>query len=403
MHISQILIRLFPHTLLIGGAYWMMLNPHLLAGVDPSLIKAIPYIICLLGGGFAWFFQRANIAIAFVLAAGSLFALSTPLGNADQSRLIYIGVGILLPLNLWLLAIWVDRGVLSSSGLAKFSIIAAQFLVLYLMAYGENGQHVQGALAFLSFLPQMIKPYYPYAFPFFAACMISLTSLWFVVRTLSKQLPIDAGWAACLIGCAMGLWFFSSLHLFFIAGLISLVLSVIQDSYRMAFLDELTGLPGRRALVSDLKKLGNRYVIAMADIDHFKKFNDTYGHDVGDQVLQMVATNLSKITGGGRAYRYGGEEFTLVFPNKNSEETLSHLERVRSRVEKAEFTLRGKDRPKKKPKAKKASPKTTIVRVTASFGAAEKNKEHNDPMEVMKASDQALYRAKKAGRNQVSV
>jgi len=151
-----------------------------------------------------------------------------------------------------------------------------------------------------------------------------------------------------------------------------------------------------------MKKLGTRYVVAMADIDHFKKFNDTHGHDVGDQVLRMVAIQLSRVTGGGRAYRYGGEEFTILFPNKSVEEALPHLEKTRERIEAASFTLRGPDRPKKKGKDSAKSGGGAVVRVTSSFGAAEKDRGLSDPMAVMKKADDALYRAKKAGRNCVA-
>ena len=80
----------------------------------------------------------------------------------------------------------------------------------------------------------------------------------------------------------------------------------------MAFRDELTGLPGRRALNEKLQRMGRVYTLAMADVDHFKAFNDTHGRR-GDQVLRMVAAQLRRVSGGGHAYRYGGE-FTLVFP-----------------------------------------------------------------------------------------
>src|SRR3990167_5951921 len=94
------------------------------------------------------------------------------------------------------------------------------------------------------------------------------------------------------------------------AGAIMLV-SLLQESHRLAFRDELTGLPSRRALEEGLHGLGPAHAIAMVDVDHFKKFNDTHGHDIGDQVLRLVAAQLRKIGGGGKAYRYGGEEFTL--------------------------------------------------------------------------------------------
>ena len=99
------------------------------------------------------------------------------------------------------------------------------------------------------------------------------------------------------------------------SGLI-LVISLIETAHAMAYQDELTSLPGRRALKEYLLKLGNEYTIAMLDIDHFKKFNDTHGHDVGDQVLRMVASKLVGFSGGGKAFRYGGEEF-LWYSRKN--------------------------------------------------------------------------------------
>ena len=122
--------------------------------------------------------------------------------------------------------------------------------------------------------------------------------------------------------------------------LLMLVVAIAHEAYLMAFRDELTGLPGRRALNERLQRLGRQYVLAMADVDHFKSFNDTHGHDVGDQVLKMVASRLRKVGGGGRAYRYGGEEFTLVFPGRSVEQCLPHLEAVRQAIEGYALQLR---------------------------------------------------------------
>ena len=164
----------------------------------------------------------------------------------------------------------------------------------------------------------------------------------------------------------------------------------------MAYIDELTGIPARRALREMLMKLGNKYVIAMLDIDFFKKFNDTYGHDVGDEVLKLVASNLANVSGGGRAFRYGGEEFTIVFPGKTIAEVIPHLEKLREQVSKAGYTKK----PTKNSKAKKRSTKQIFV--TISIGVSERNTQNKSSSEVMKASDNALYRAKKKGRNCVS-
>ena len=97
------------------------------------------------------------------------------------------------------------------------------------------------------------------------------------------------------------------------AGLI-LISSIIENSLFLAYHDELTSLPARRAFNDALLRLEAPYTVAVVDIDHFKKFNDTYGHETGDQVLRLVAAKLAGVTGGGRAYRVGGEEFSILFP-----------------------------------------------------------------------------------------
>jgi len=163
---------------------------------------------------------------------------------------------------------------------------------------------------------------------------------------------------------------------------------LIKESYRLAFFDQLTELPGRRSLIEDMAKLGRSYTLAMIDIDHFKKFNDTYGHDTGDDVLKMVASKIGAVAGGGKAYRYGGEEFTILFPSKTVAESYVYVDAVREMVATSAFVVRNK----------KGS-KTIFVNI--SGGVVEKTAKDKDPMAVMKRADNALYKAKKAGRNRV--
>jgi diguanylate cyclase (GGDEF)-like protein len=184
------------------------------------------------------------------------------------------------------------------------------------------------------------------------------------------------------------------------AGVI-LVVAVIEAGYALAYRDELTRLPGRRALNEALQQTGGDYAVAMVDVDHFKKFNDTYGHDVGDQVLKMVAGRLDEVTGGGRAFRYGGEEFSVLFQGKTVDEALPHLDLLRATIADTRFTLRGADRPRKKPGKPRGSASSKQVAVTVSIGVAEASERASTPDEVIKAADKALYRAKKGGRNQV--
>jgi diguanylate cyclase (GGDEF)-like protein len=189
------------------------------------------------------------------------------------------------------------------------------------------------------------------------------------------------------------------------AACVVLVVAMLQESHHMAYRDELTGLPGRRALQESLAALGPMYTIAMVDVDHFKKFNDTHGHDVGDQVLKLVAARLAEVEGGGRAFRYGGEEFTLLFPGKTLPEAFPHLEQARAAVENYKMAVRGEGRPKDKDKGalmRTDSIPMKTLSVTVSIGVANPSDENPVPMKVIKAADQALYRAKQGGRNRVS-
>ena len=191
---------------------------------------------------------------------------------------------------------------------------------------------------------------------------------------------------ASFLGCQLGLLGIASgyPHAAFVPLMVSacglmVTLAIIMDSHDMAYRDELTGLPSRRALNQLLLGLGRRYTIAMLDIDHFKKFNDTHGHDIGDEVLRMVAMKIARVGGGGKAYRYGGEEFTVVFPGKSVEQAQPHLEALRASIDEYRMLLRrsprkGKNKGSTGKQARvargKNNPRHQALAVTISIGYA---------------------------------
>lgn len=190
---------------------------------------------------------------------------------------------------------------------------------------------------------------------------------------------------------------------------LTVTFAIVETSYVMAYRDELTGLPGRRALMQYLDGIQGTYTVAMVDVDHFKRFNDRYGHDVGDQVLKLVASRLDRTPGGSKAYRYGGEEFALLFPGRVEEDARPHVEDARQAVEEARFTLRSWRRPRKKPDAdskkgrrRKRRPRSRKLSVTMSIGMADTAGNGVDPETVLRRADEALYRAKRDGRNRVA-
>jgi diguanylate cyclase (GGDEF)-like protein len=210
---------------------------------------------------------------------------------------------------------------------------------------------------------------------------------------------IELGLAGVLLlaaaGCADG----RALPGWFAAAATTALGALFWSGYRMAFIDTLTGLPNRRALDDTLARLSGPYALAMVDIDHFKGFNDTYGHAAGDVVLRAVAQTLRRHAGG-HAFRYGGEEFCVVYDGRASEKPALPLERARKAVGGQKVAI-----PAPAPTARrkrgegKPRPATRDVAVTISAGCAQRNAQRRSAEEVLKAADAALYKAKGKGRN----
>ncbi|HTB23620.1 MAG TPA: GGDEF domain-containing protein [bacterium] len=184
-----------------------------------------------------------------------------------------------------------------------------------------------------------------------------------------------------------------------------LALGLFLLYWQRVYLDELTGVPNRRALDERLGHLSARsvYSLAMVDIDHFKKFNDTYGHAQGDDVLRLVARHLKESTQG-RAYRYGGEEFCVLAPELDTDDMESLMDAAREGLAASRFhvrqppPLRRKSGPKDRGK-KGGAGKGAEVQVTVSVGVARCDRKHDSPAKVLKLADEGLYEAKAAGRN----
>ena len=169
-----------------------------------------------------------------------------------------------------------------------------------------------------------------------------------------------------------------------------------DTSTRRALHDPLTGLPNRRQLDQDLTTVlanlevqGRKAVVAMVDIDHFKHFNDEFGHRVGDVTLQQVASVMSNsVREGDHLYRYGGEEFVIVLPDVGPVEGMALANRLRSAIESTPFS---------------GDQLQPVGPVTVSIGLALLPQHGSDIGTLIELADHAMYRAKDLGRNRVCV
>ncbi len=230
-----------------------------------------------------------------------------------------------------------------------------------------------------------------------ATLLLFLAGVACAIRFLQRFQTFEAGLSASLFLAAAGCGRLIELPGWLLTSALVLIFSVLYASYRMAFVDTLTSLPNRRALDETLARLSGDYSLAMIDIDHFKAFNDTYGHHAGDVVLRAVAARLRQAAGG-VVYRYGGEEFCVVYRACDARISAGRLENARQAVASQKLAV-----PAKRPPTRQrgAAPKAVDVEVTVSAGVAMRNATRREPSEVLKAADQALYQAKAKGRNRV--
>jgi GGDEF domain-containing protein len=408
-------------SLLTPGVFLLVVAVLLHTGLLAPNLALVTYAFgaaTVAGLLLAWRFHSSRIFFALL----SLFLAQQAISYFSQGRIAATGpgstalaaVGLLLPVNFVLLSFQQEKGFTLSSIAPPALLLFFQSVIVAVLCRPEPSTAAQRALhhaaapAPLSFATLLA----------FAAAAVVL-----LIRYLLFHKPIEGGLLWSLAASLLSLHFGGVGRIptaYFAAAGFILAGAVVETSYLLAYHDELTTLPSRRAFHDALLRLDPPYSIAMVDIDHFKRCNDTYGHDTGDQVLRMVASRLARVTGGGQAYRCGGEEFAIVFPGKTTADVLEHLETLRATIEASKLHVRGPDRrqesrgPDRRNQRGRSRGQTghairelSRVRVpgelsvTASIGVATSRRESTSAEEVIQAADKALYRAKGAGRNRI--
>src|SRR5205809_2488737 len=397
---KRLFSKLVPEVLILVAAA-LLVTMRSLRGPANGLATVFPFTVAAAALLLGWRFNRSRLVFAIALLALTEYLLLKGV-EAPRDRFYYQAMTFLLPINLALVALLPERGTLTPAGLIRWVLLGVQVLVVVFLAQSFSSK----ALGFLTtrLLPARWTAWTPVSQPSIVA-FLAIGTLLFMAWLREPQSPVRGYFYALIAVFAALSWPAAGAgqEIWLATGGLILVIAVIEASYMMAYRDGLTELPGRRALNEALPRLSGQFSVAMVDVDHFKRFNDTYGHDAGDHVLRLVAARLAQAPGGGTAYRYGGEEFALVFPGKGQDECLPHLEELRETVETSHFTMRRRFRPRVKPKNDKGRKTRPGITITVSIGVAERNHRNESPDQVVQAADKALYRAKEAGRNRVSI
>jgi len=339
------------------------------------------------------------VALVLVVLAVGAAASSEAMGTSTlpfAGGIFAVSVVVLAPLK--------DRGALSAMGLLQVGGAVA-----LIVSGGSLLRLAPGAIdAFLAIqlIPTVATQWSMLPQPVLAA--LGLAFITALAVALVRKGPVEIGivWSVALVGsalCFAGEGGRASILLMG-AGL-SLGLSVLDQSPAWVFKDELTGLPGRRLLLQDLQTMRGIYAAAIVDIDDFGRFNERYGHDVGDQVLRMVATRLAKAPGGSRAYRYGGDEFAVLFPGATDQEAMHHLQGFQRSLEESPFGLRRWRRPRVRPQGPgplnlDGGEPARRLSVRVSVGVAGSAGADSPPDSVLGRADQAVHRARATAQGQ---
>ncbi len=407
--LSSRLIRPLPPVALLAACLWAMFALSRFSPAwQPMLTEALPLTALGVAMLLSVRFNRSRYSFLLLFLGLAWFAQTQLRGQILPATETLLFTALIA--NSFAFSFLKDRSLFSIHGLLRIAALGLQGVAIWYLVTRAPAvpmalqQHewftLPDSIAILVQLPDGVVV---------AACIINLAHL---ILSLVRNSSVQATFFACqlgLLGIASGYPDDAFVPFLVTSCGLMVALAIILDSHDMAYRDELTALPSRRALNQALLSLGRRYTIAMLDIDHFKKFNDTHGHDVGDEVLQMVAAKIARVGGGGKPYRYGGEEFTVVFPGKTPEQAQSALEALRNSIENYRMVVRNKQRKSDKDAGKQArvsrgknDPRHKTLSVTISIGYAERGTDTKHPEAVIKCADQALYRAKQKGRNCLS-
>ncbi|MDI6775264.1 MAG: GGDEF domain-containing protein [Verrucomicrobiota bacterium] len=390
---------------------------------ESGVVRRLPYLLFSAALAMGYFFAQSRVLfMALLLAAvtGEMNYWFFVREDLPRGETVVFFSALYAPVLMALFYHLGERGVFNAHGVIRLGIVASGAAAIALLPL-SSGLCLSVARTRLPPF-QLVADWLPIPWSGLAFMVVGGT---FLFARKPRESPLLGPTFAFTLLFALGMLAFRStlwrpnqeraILLLFASGAgATLAWAVLETTWRNAYLDDLTELPGRRALKNHLARLGGNFALAVLDVDHFKKINDRYGHDTGDEALRYIASHLKKLAIGA-AYRYGGEEFVIVAEGDDYDAVLAVLDALRLAIQEREFVARGVGRPRRRPTAlpglsDATAPRTDsaggaamrkTIRVTVSIGAARRDGRNPAPLDVLGAADRALYRAKKGGRNRV--
>ncbi|MCO1333703.1 GGDEF domain-containing protein [Microbulbifer sp. OS29] len=379
----------------LPGILLALLAAQYLPWIDLTSLYSVqlPVLLLVMALMLSLGFRSSRVALASLLIMLIYVAAVLQfLPNLNTDLPLYLSIAAV---NLVLFACSRDRSLFSFFGFLWLSGLIAESVGLAMLL--ECCAPLRMIFP-LETLPEWLVGFLPriFSLPQLVSCVSAVGA--FALLFLYPG-PTAMGLFSCNLLLLFAVWINLPVEFIGTVAAVLLLTSLLGASYELAFRDELTGVRSRRAFRYQMLTPGRHYSIAMVDIDYFKKLNDRHGHQVGDQALRMVAAQISRHTRG-TVFRYGGEEFVIFIPGRNGIEKEILLEALREKIAHYPMCLRASGRLfNGSAGSSRGKEGTRQVRITVSIGVAHRHKSLKSSDGILKAADQALYKAKRNGRN----
>jgi diguanylate cyclase (GGDEF)-like protein len=382
-------------SLFVPGGILLLAAVALLTGgflsISAAAVDFYYYSVFVAGLLLAWRFYSSRVIFALVILLLAHRALEFfSAGRAvsiGPGRIAFEAIAFLLPLNFIILSLVRERGLGIPAITPRLALLFLQSVFVAVLC--RPGETTSPAFLHVAVLSRSL--FHWTKIPQLALLAFAVAFGVLLVRFMLYRKPVEIGLLWALAATFLGLQANAvdriAIAYWATAGLV-LVASLIENTYVLAYHDELTSLPARRAFNEALLRLEAPYAIAIVDIDYFKSFNDTYGHDAGDTVLRAAAAFLLKsVRAEDIVCRFGGEEFIVILPAADLKVTQARADRIRSKLRESPVLHQGQ----------------SLGMLTVSVGVAELPQHGTSRKELIEAADAALYRAKREGRDRVVI